>query len=96
MKHISLKRALLVAAVVACAAGSVDWSSDGISFFRVFVKSCGWISCKFNRERPVDSGFLEFDRRSDFARESEMISQARYRRRRGTDFGYCDEAAAVA
>lgn len=32
MKHISLKRALLVAAVVACAAGSVDWSSDGISF----------------------------------------------------------------
>jgi Transposase IS66 family len=62
----------------------------------VFVKSCGWISCKFNRERPVDSGFLEFDRRSDFARESEMISQARYRRRRGTDFGYCDEAAAVA
>jgi hypothetical protein len=65
-------------------------------FNRVFVKSCGWISCKFNRERPVDSGFLEFDRRSDFARESEMISQARYRRRRGTDFGYCDEAAAVA
>ena len=32
MKHISLKRALLVVAVVACSAGSVDWSSEGISF----------------------------------------------------------------
>jgi len=33
MKHISLRRSLLVVAVVACAAGSFDWSSDGISFF---------------------------------------------------------------
>ena len=32
MKHISLKRALLVVAVVACGAGSVDWSSESISF----------------------------------------------------------------
>ena len=32
MKHISLKRALLVVAVVACGAGSVEWSSGGISF----------------------------------------------------------------
>ena len=32
MKQISLKRALLVVAVVACGAGSVDWSSEGISF----------------------------------------------------------------
>jgi hypothetical protein len=64
--------------------------------FWVFVKSCGRISCKFNRERPVDSGFLDFDRRSDFVRESEMISQARYWQRRGKNFGYCNEAAAVA
>jgi hypothetical protein len=33
MKHISWKRAMLVAAVVACSAGSVDWSSNGIAFF---------------------------------------------------------------
>jgi hypothetical protein len=32
MKYINLKRALLVVAVVACGAGSADWSSDGISF----------------------------------------------------------------
>jgi hypothetical protein len=34
MKHVSLKRALLVAAVVMCGiAGSVDWSKqDGLSF----------------------------------------------------------------
>jgi hypothetical protein len=44
----------------------------------------------------VDSGFLDFDRRSDFVRESEMILQARYWQRRGTNFGYCNEAAAVA
>jgi hypothetical protein len=62
----------------------------------VFAKSCGRISRKFNRERPVDSGFLDFDRGSDFARESEMIPQARYRQRRGTNFGYYNEAAAVA
>jgi hypothetical protein len=62
----------------------------------VFVKSCGWISRKFNRERPVDSGFLDFDRRSDFVRESEMVPQARYWRRREKNFGYCNEAAAVA
>src|SRR5450631_3993695 len=66
------------------------------TFLGVFVKSCGWISRKFNRERPVDSGFLDFDRRSDFVRESEMIPQARYWRRRGKNFGYCNEAAAVA
>jgi len=65
-------------------------------YFRVFVKSCGWISRKFNRERPVDSGFLDFDRCSDFVRESEMIPQARYGQRRGKNFGYCSEAAAVA
>src|SRR5260370_9846929 len=33
MTHISLRRALLVVAAIACAAGSLDWSSDGISFF---------------------------------------------------------------
>jgi hypothetical protein len=32
MKHISLKRALLVAAVVACGGGSVHWSNQSISF----------------------------------------------------------------
>jgi len=32
MKQISFKRALLVVAVVACGAGSVDWSSESISF----------------------------------------------------------------
>ena len=32
MKHISLKRALLIAAVVACGGGSVHWSGKDISF----------------------------------------------------------------
>jgi hypothetical protein len=66
-----------------------------IIFVWVFVKSCGWISCKFNRKRAVDSGFLDFDRCSDFVRESEMIARVRYWQRRGKSFGYCKEAAAV-
>jgi hypothetical protein len=60
------------------------------------VKSCGRISSKFNRERPVDSGFLDFDRCSDFVRESEMIPQAKCWQRRGKNFGYCNEAVAIA
>ena len=42
MKHISLKRALLVVAVVACGAGSVDWSSEGISFSVGRGRKRGW------------------------------------------------------
>jgi len=41
MTHISLRRALLVVAAIACAAGSLDWSSDGISFSLVARKR-GW------------------------------------------------------
>jgi hypothetical protein len=62
----------------------------------VFVKSCGWILPQNGREMSVDSGFVRFRRRSDFARESEMIPPGNGLRCRGADPDYFSEATAVA
>ncbi len=63
---------------------------------RVFVKSCGRILPQNEGKRSVDSGFVRFRRRSEIARESEMIPPGKGWRRRGADPGYFNEATAVA
>jgi hypothetical protein len=62
----------------------------------LFVKSCGWILTQNEGESPVDSGFVRVCRRSEFARESEMIPAGNEWRRREAGPGHFNKAAAFA
>jgi hypothetical protein len=62
----------------------------------LFVKSCGWILTQNEGESPVDRGFMCIYRRSEFARESEMIPACNGWRRREAGPGHFNKAAAFA
>jgi len=64
--------------------------------FWLFVKSCGWILTQNEGESPVDSGFMRIYRRSEFARESEMVPACNGWRRREAGPGHFNKAAAFA